>query len=105
MILVLAGLAEVVCTVSLKTTHGFSNLWWTVSALVSGAAAFVLMGLALKSLPVGPAYAVWTGIGIAGSMLVGAIWLSDGFNWPTLAGVGMIFVGVLTLYLVRPPLA
>ena len=104
MILLLSGLADVVCTVSLKTTHGFSNLWSTVAALVSGGAAFLLMGLALKSLPVGPAYAVWTGIGIAGSVLVGAIWLGDEFNWATLAGVAMIFFGVLTLYLVRPPL-
>ena len=83
-ILFVAGLFEICWAIGLKYTDGFTRLWPTVGTVVAMILSVALLGLAMKTLPVGTAYAVWTGIGAVGTVLMG-IWL---FNEPaTLARV------------------
>jgi quaternary ammonium compound-resistance protein SugE len=74
MYLLLAGIFEVVWTVSMKYSEGFTRLWPTVSTMVAGFTSFMFLGQAIKTLPIGTAYAVWTGMGSVGTVIVG-IWL------------------------------
>ncbi len=99
-ILVLAGLFEIGWAVGLKYTEGFTRLWpslWTVGAMVL---SLSLLGLALRTLPLGTAYAIWTGIGTVGTALLG-IWL---FGEPATAlrllCIGLILAGIVGLKLV-----
>jgi quaternary ammonium compound-resistance protein SugE len=95
--LFLAGLLEVVWAIGLKYTEGFSR-WWpsavTVAAMIGSMA---LLGLALKSLPVGTAYAVWVGIGAVGTALLGIALFGESASVLRLACVGCIIVGVVGL--------
>jgi quaternary ammonium compound-resistance protein SugE len=99
-ILVLAGLFEVAWAVGLKYTEGFTRLWptlWTVGAMVL---SLTLLGLALRSLPLGTAYAVWTGVGTLGTALLG-IWLfQEPTDAPRLLCIGLILLGIVGLKLV-----
>lgn len=101
-ILVLAGVFEVAWAVGLKYTEGFTRLWptlWTVGAMVLSLA---LLGLALRSLPLGTAYAVWTGVGTVGTALLG-IWLfQEPADAPRLLCIGLIVAGIMGLKLVSP---
>ena len=72
-LLVLAGLLEVGWAIGLKSSHGFTRFWPSVATLVLMALSFFLLASALKHLPIGTAYAVWTGIGAAGATLVGML--------------------------------
>ena len=99
-ILVLAGLFEIGWAVGLKYTEWFTRLWpslWTVGAMVL---SLTLLGLALRTLPLGTAYAIWTGIGTVGTALLG-IWL---FGEPATAlrllCIGLILAGIVGLKLV-----
>ncbi|WP_439134505.1 quaternary ammonium compound efflux SMR transporter SugE [Pseudomaricurvus sp.] len=101
-ILLLAGLLEIAWAIGLKYTEGFTRLWpsiWTLAALIT---SFLLLGLAMKSLPVGTAYSVWVGIGAAGTVILG-IWL---FHEPVsplrIISVGLILAGVAGLKLATP---
>ncbi|WP_332308925.1 DMT family transporter [Roseococcus microcysteis] len=92
-----AGLFEIAWAVGLKYTVGFTRLWpsvFTVSAMV---ASFWLLSLALKVLPIGTAYAVWTGIGATGTAIIGMAFLGDAVSLPRLLGIGMIVGGILVL--------
>lgn len=97
--LLLAGLLEVGWAIGLKYSHGFTRLGPSLWTLASMAASFALLGLALKSLPLGTAYAVWTGIGTLGTALLG-LWL---FHEPAgvirLASIGLIITGIIGLRL------
>ena len=99
-ILILAGLFEVGWAVGLKYTEGFTRLWptlWTVGAMV---VSLALLGLALRSLPLGTAYAVWTGVGTVGTALLG-IWLFDeSADVLRLACIGLIVAGIVGLKVV-----
>ena len=75
--LCVAGLFEIAWATGLKYTEGFTRLWpsaWTVAAMI---ASFLFLAEALKTIPVGTGYAVWTGIGAVGTALVGIIWFKD----------------------------
>jgi quaternary ammonium compound-resistance protein SugE len=100
LILVVAGLFEIGWAIGLKYTHGFTRLvpsLWTVGSMI---VSLALLGLALKTLPVGTAYAVWTGVGAAGTAVLG-IWL---FGEPAtamrLGCIGLILAGIVGLKLV-----
>ena len=98
-ILVIAGLFEIGWAIGLKYTEGFSRLWPTVWTLASMAVSVWLLGVAVRTLPVGTAYAVWTGIGGAGTFLLGVLFFGDALTvWRTL-GVCLIVGGVITLKL------
>jgi quaternary ammonium compound-resistance protein SugE len=96
-ILFLAGLLEIGWAIGLKYTEGFTRLWPTVLTVGSMAASVALLGLALKWLPVGTAYAVWTGIGTVGVALLGIYLFSEPAGAVRLACIGMIVVGIAGL--------
>ncbi|GAA4916319.1 quaternary ammonium compound-resistance protein SugE [Nonomuraea thailandensis] len=96
-VLVLAGLFEVTMALSLKLSNGFSHLWWTLSFLVTAVLSFGLLAYALKTLEVGTAYAVWTGVGAAGTALLGMIAMGDQVSPARLVSIALILAGVIGL--------
>ncbi|MGN6096145.1 MAG: quaternary ammonium compound efflux SMR transporter SugE [Bosea sp. (in: a-proteobacteria)] len=100
--LFVAGLFEVGWAIGLKYTQGFSRLLPTVFTLASMAISLGLLGLALKSLPVGTAYAVWTGIGTIGTAILGIALLGEPAGALRLACIGLIVAGIVGLKLVSP---
>lgn len=99
-ILVIAGLLEVVWAVGLKYTDGFTRLWPSVGTVAAMVASMALLGLAMKTLPVGTAYAVWTGIGAVGAVICGIVLLGDPATLGRLFCVGLILSGVVGLKIV-----
>lgn len=100
--LVLAGLLEIGWAVGLKYTDGFSRLWPSVVTVTLMAASFGLLALSLRTLPIGTAYAVWTGIGAAGTALVGMVFLGDPAGTARILCLLLIIAGVVGLKLVSP---
>jgi quaternary ammonium compound-resistance protein SugE len=96
-LLVLAGLFEIGWAIGLSFTHGFTRLWPSVATIAALVVSFVLLGLAAKSLPIGTAYAVWTGIGAAGTVLCGIFFLGEPATAQRLICVGLIVAGVVGL--------
>ena len=97
LVLLLAGLCEVGWAVGLKFTDGFSRLLPSVLTVALMAASVLLLAWSLKTLPVGTAYAVWTGIGAAGTALVGVVWLGEPLGLVRLLCIGLIVAGALGL--------
>ncbi len=97
--LVLAGLFEVCWAIGLKYTEGFTKLWPTVWTALSMLVSLVLLGLALKTLPVGTGYAVWTGIGAVGTVILGIALLGEPATAGRLVCVGLIVAGIVGLKL------
>ena len=95
--LFLAGLMEVAWAVGLKYTEGFSRLWPTVWTIVAMVLSLFFLGQALKSLPVGTAYAVWTGIGAVGAAVLGIILFGDSKSAFRLVSIGLIVAGIAGL--------
>lgn len=100
--LTLAGLFEIGWAVGLKYTEGFSRLWPTVWTVVAMAISFVLLSLALRSLPMGTAYAVWTGIGAVGTAIVGIVLLNESADLARLGCIALIVAGIVGLKVVSP---
>lgn len=96
-VLVIAGLFEISWAMGLKYTEGFTRLWPTVGTIVALIASVGLLGVAAKSLPIGTAYAVWTGIGAAGTVICGIIFLGEPAAIARLVCVGLILAGVIGL--------
>jgi quaternary ammonium compound-resistance protein SugE len=102
MMLVVAGLLEVVWAVGLKYTEGFTRVWPSVLTLGAMAASVGMLGLALRHLPLGTAYAVWTGIGTVGTAVVGMVLLGEPAGALRLASIGLIIAGIVGLKLLTP---
>ncbi len=98
-LLVLAGLFEVGWAIGLKSSHGFTRLWPSVATLVLMSLSFFLLASALKHLPIGTAYAVWTGIGAVGTALLGIILFGESASPARLACIGLILAGIAGLKL------
>jgi quaternary ammonium compound-resistance protein SugE len=96
-ILFVAGLLEVGWAVGLKFTNGFSRLWPTIGTAVALVGSMSLLGLALRSLPLGTAYAVWTGIGTVGTAVLGIILFHEAATLPRVLFIGLIVIGILGL--------
>ena len=96
-LLVSAGLFEIGWAVSLKYSQGFTRLWPSVATVVSMALSLVLLGLALRSLPLGTAYAIWTGIGAVGTVAMGIAILGEPVSAGRLICVGLILAGIIGL--------
>jgi quaternary ammonium compound-resistance protein SugE len=94
-----AGLLEVGWAIGLKQTHGFTRLVPSVLTVAAMAASFWLLALALKTLPIGTAYAIWTGIGAVGTALLGIWLLGEPATAGRLAGIALIVGGIVTLKL------
>jgi quaternary ammonium compound-resistance protein SugE len=99
LLVILAGLLETGFAVALKASDGFTRLVPTVLFVVFAAGSFTLLSTALRSLPVGPAYAVWTGIGAAGTAVVGMIFLGESTAVLKLLSITAIIAGVVGLQL------
>ncbi|HUI20647.1 MAG TPA: quaternary ammonium compound efflux SMR transporter SugE [Methylocella sp.] len=97
--LLIAGFCEITWAISLKYTEGFSRLFPSIATIAAMAASIGCLGLALKSLPVGTAYAVWTGIGAAGTAALGIYLFNEPATLPRLACIGLILSGIIGLKL------
>ena len=102
LMLTVAGLFEVGWAVGLKYTEGFTRLWPTLWTAASMVVSLGLLGLALRTLPVGTAYAVWTGIGAIGTALLGIALFGESTDLARLACIGLILAGIVGLKLVTP---
>jgi quaternary ammonium compound-resistance protein SugE len=98
-ILVAAGLFEIGWAVGLKYTQGFSRLWPTVATVAAMVISLALLGVAIRSLPLSTAYAVWVGIGVAGTSLLGILAFGESANAVKLGCVALIVTGVVGLKL------
>jgi quaternary ammonium compound-resistance protein SugE len=101
-ILVLAGLFEVGWAIGLKYTEGFTRLWPTVFTVAAMAISLGLLGLAMKSLPVGTSYAVWVGVGAVGTAILGMVLLAEPATAGRLISLGLIVAGIVGLKLSSP---
>jgi quaternary ammonium compound-resistance protein SugE len=99
MILVVAGLFEIGWAIGLKYTEGFTRLWPSVGTVAAMVLSVGLLGLAMRTLPVGTAYAVWTGIGALGTVILGIVLFGEPATVARLACVGLILAGIVGLKL------
>jgi len=102
MILVLAGVFEVAWAVGLKYTEGFSRFWPSAGTAVAMIISVTLLGMAVKTLPLSTAYAVWTGIGAVGAVILGIFLFDESASAARLLCVGLILVGIVGPKLVSP---
>lgn len=96
-VLGIAGLFEIVWAIGLKYTDGFSKLWTSVGTITAMVISVTLLAAAMKSLPVGTAYAVWTGIGAIGTVIMGILLFDDVASTTRLICIGLIFTGIIGL--------
>jgi quaternary ammonium compound-resistance protein SugE len=101
-ILFIAGLCEVGWAVGLKYTEGFSRFWPSAATIVAMVVSVVLLGWSLKTLPLGTAYGVWTGIGAVGTATLGIILFGESREVARLVCIGLIVAGIVGLKLLTP---
>ncbi len=99
LILVLAGLFEIGWAIGLKYTDGFTRPWPTIGTVAAMAVSLGLLGIAMKSLPVGTAYAVWVGVGAVGTGILGIVLLGEPANAGRMISLGLIVAGIIGLKL------
>lgn len=99
LMVIVAGFLETGFAVCLKHSENFTRLWPSIGFALFGIGSFGLLSTALKSLDVGPAYAVWTGIGAAGTALYGMIWLGDVVSVLKIVSISLVLIGVVGLQL------
>jgi quaternary ammonium compound-resistance protein SugE len=102
LVLIVAGVFEVGWAIGLKYTAGFTRVWpsvWTAIALV---ASMALLGLAVKALPVGTAYAVWVGVGAVGTAVLGVVLLGEPVSVGRVASIALVVAGIVGLKLATP---
>lgn len=102
LMLITAGLLEVVWVVALKYSENFTRLWPSVIMVVSIVSSFLLLNLAISKLPLGLSYAVWTGMGAAGAVLAGIILFKEPTSLLHMVFLGMIIAGIIGLNFVSP---
>jgi len=95
--LLVAGLCEIIWAIGLKYTEGFTSLWPTIGTVAAMAASIGFLGLALKALPVGTAYAAWTGIGAVGTAALGIYLFNEPATLLRLSCIGLILAGIIGL--------
>jgi quaternary ammonium compound-resistance protein SugE len=101
-LLVIAGLLEVGWAIGLKYTEGFTRLWPSVFTITAMVLSVVLLGIAMKSLPVGTSYAIWVGVGAVGTAILGMALFSEPASAGRLASLGLIVAGIVGLKLATP---
>jgi quaternary ammonium compound-resistance protein SugE len=102
LLLLLAGVLEVVWAIGLKYTEGFTRLWPSVVTGAAMVASVVLLGIAMKSLPVGTSYAVWVGVGAVGTAILGIVLFGEPASVGRLVSLGLIVAGIVGLKLATP---
>lgn len=98
-LLLCAGLAEIVFALSLKYNQGFTRLWPSLMTIVFGAASFYLLMLSIRTLPLGTAYAVWTGMGAVGVAVIGIVLFKESAEVSRLFSIILVVVGLVGLKL------
>ncbi len=98
-LLFFAGLSEIAFALSLKYNAGFSKLWPSIATLVFGCCSFYLLVLSIKTLPLGTAYAVWTGMGAIGVALLGIVLFKESFDVYRLLSIALVIAGIIGLKL------
>ncbi|CAB3748638.1 quaternary ammonium compound efflux SMR transporter SugE [Paraburkholderia solisilvae] len=98
-LLFIAGLLEVAWAAGLKSSEGFTRLWPSVFTVVTALGSFVLLALAMRQLPLGTAYAVWTGIGAVGAFMFGIVMMGEAVTLPRIASAVLIVIGLIGLKL------
>jgi quaternary ammonium compound-resistance protein SugE len=96
-ILIIAGLFEVGWAIGLKYSQGFTKLMPSILTVIGMIVSFYFLSLALRSLPIGTAYAVWTGIGAVGTVILGILLFKEPANFMRLACIGFILIGIIGL--------
>jgi quaternary ammonium compound-resistance protein SugE len=94
-----AGFVEIIFALSLKYNEGFTKLWPSIITALSGIGSFGLLMWAIKTLPLGTAYAVWTGIGAVGVAILGIFLFKESVDWMRLVSIGLVIVGIVGLKL------
>ncbi|HCZ47773.1 MAG TPA: quaternary ammonium compound-resistance protein SugE [Gammaproteobacteria bacterium] len=98
-ILVLAGLCEIGWAIGLKYSHGFTRLWPSVGTVIGMLVSIWLLGVAMRTLPVGTAYSVWVGIGAIGTAILGMALLGEPVSAARLVSIALILAGIIGLKL------
>jgi quaternary ammonium compound-resistance protein SugE len=101
-VLLVAGLFEIGWAVGLKYTEGFTRLWPTLGTVACMIVSFGLLGVALRTLPLGTAYAIWTGVGTVGTALLGMVLFHEAADPIRLGCIGLIVAGIVGLKFVTP---
>jgi quaternary ammonium compound-resistance protein SugE len=99
MLLIVAGLLEVGWAIGLKYTEGFTRLWPSVFTLLAMTLSVLLLGVAMKSLPVGTSYAVWVGVGAVGTAILGMVLFGEPATLARIGSLGLIVAGIVGLKL------
>lgn len=99
LLLFAAGTVEIVFALSLKYNQGFTKLLPSIVTLFAGGASFYLLTLAIKTLPIGTAYAIWTGMGAVGVAIVGILLFKESTAWIRLLSISFIVIGIVGLRL------
>jgi quaternary ammonium compound-resistance protein SugE len=101
-LLFLAGLFEIGFVACMKLSDGMTRLWWAAASLLLGLVSVLLLNLASKSIPIGTAYALWTGMGAVGAVAIGMIWFGDPTEWRRLFFLALLIGSLIGLRLVSP---
>jgi len=99
LLLFFAGLFEIAWAIGLKYSEGFTRLWPSVVTIAALVISFVLLGLSLRQLPLGTAYAIWTGIGAMGTVVLGILLFGESVSPLRLMSIGLIVLGIIGLKL------
>jgi quaternary ammonium compound-resistance protein SugE len=102
LILVLAGLFEIAWAIGLKYTDGFTRVWPSIGTISAMVISVGLLGVAMKSLPVGTAYAVWVGVGAVGTAILGVVLFEESANAGRVVSLLLIIAGIVGLKLATP---
>ena len=102
LLLIVAGLCEIVWAIGLKYAEGFTRFWPSVITVVAMLVSIVLLGFAMKSLPVGTSYAVWVGVGAVVTAILGIVLLGESASPGRLASLALIVAGIVGLKLATP---
>ena len=102
LLLIIAGLFEIGWAIGLKYTEGFTRLWPSIGTAAAMVVSLVLLGIAMKALPVGTAYAVWVGVGAVGTVILGIVLFGEPAGVLRLVSVGLIIAGIVGLKLATP---
>jgi quaternary ammonium compound-resistance protein SugE len=102
LLLIVAGLLEVGWAIGLKYTEGFTRFWPSVGTALAMIVSIVLLGVAMKSLPVGTAYAVWVGVGAVGTVILGIVLFGEPANALRIASIALVVAGIVGLKLASP---
>ncbi len=103
LLLLVAGLCEVAWAIGLKYTEGYTRLWPTVGTVGAMIVSVLLLGIAMKSLPVGTAYAVWVGVGAVGTAMLGIVLFGESASFARIASLALIVAGIVGLKLTSGP--